>query len=144
VPVISKSVDDIPRDKKQLLQVPPQKVAAGDTLILSVDLQIPDEYKLNTLAPLRAKLLASGKQALISDENLGSTIKGTADGNTAQFFVPLAATEGSASLELAVTYSYCRGGIGGLCKLHTARWSLPIEIAADGSKSVRLKTDMPK
>lgn len=144
IKVASQPDDDIPDDTKQLLQVPPQKVAAGETLILSVDLQIPDEYKLNTLAPLRAKLLAKGKQPLIAEENLGRTIKGTADGNTAKFVVPLSATEGSASLELAVTYSYCRGGVGGLCKLHTARWSLPVEVAEGGAKSVKLKTDMPK
>jgi hypothetical protein len=60
------------------------------------------------------------------------------------FSVPLAAAEGTAVLEVAVTYSYCRGGIGGLCKIHTSRWSVPIEIAADGAKNVPLKTDLPK
>ena len=136
--------DDMPADGKPLMQVAIQKIAAGDSLNLSVDLQIPDGYKLNTLAPLRAKFAASGKQALIAEEHLGRTIKGSVDGDTATFVVPLSAASGSAQLEVAVTYSYCRGGIGGLCKLHTARWSLPVEIAADGAKAVQLQTDLPK
>jgi DNA-binding beta-propeller fold protein YncE len=136
--------DNTPADSKTLLQVAPQKIAASDALNLSVELQIPDGYKLNTLAPLRAKLLANGKQPLITEEHLGRTVKGTAEGNTANFAVPLAAATGSALLELSVTYSYCRDGIGGLCKLHTARWSLPIEVSADGAKTVQLQTDLPK
>lgn len=127
-----------------LLPVDPQKIAASEAFNLSVKLQIPEGYKLNKLAPLRAKLLADGRQSLIAEETLGRTIKGTADGNTATFIVPLAADEGSAELQLSVTYSFCRDGIGGLCKLHTSRWSLPIEIAANGAKTVRLQTDLPK
>lgn len=129
---------------KPLLQAKPQKIAAGDALNVTVELQIPDGYKLNLLAPLRLKLVADGEQSLIAVENLGRSIKGTADGHVAGFVVPLAAATGAAKLEVAVTYSYCRDGVGGLCKLHTARWSLPIEIADDGAKSVQLQTDMPK
>lgn len=136
--------DDTPADSASLVQVAPQKIAANETFNLSVDLQIPEGYKLNKLAPLRAKILADGRQSLIAEETLGRTIKGTAEKNTATFIVPLAANEGSAKLQLSVTYSYCRDGIGGLCKLHTSRWSLPIEVTADGAKTVRLKTDVPK
>lgn len=127
-----------------LLQVQPQKIAPGKTVTLAVDLQIPEDYKLNELAPLRAKLVANGKQSLIAEENLGKTIKGKADGKTAIFTVPLASESGSANLQLSVTYSFCRGGVGGLCKLHTSHWSLPIEVAADGAKTINLQTDLPK
>lgn len=140
---VSKSTDVAP-DGVPFLQVPPQKIAAGKTVTLAVELQIPEDYKLNELAPLRAKLVANGKQSLIAEENLGKSIKGKADGTTAIFAVPLAATEGSAQVQLSVTYSFCRGGIGGLCKLHTSRWSLPITVAADGAATIKLKTDLPK
>ncbi|MGZ0168608.1 MAG: thioredoxin-like domain-containing protein [Planctomycetales bacterium] len=143
IKTVSKSVSDTPAGV-QFLSVPPQKIAAGKTFNLSVDLQIPEGYKLNDLAPLRAKLVANGKQSLIAEENLGRSIKGKADGTTANFAVPLAAATGSANLQLSVTYSFCRGGVGGLCKLHTSRWTLPVAIAADGASSVKLKTDMPK
>ncbi|NQV26702.1 MAG: redoxin domain-containing protein [Rhodopirellula sp.] len=140
---VSQSADETPGDV-QLLQVPLQKIAAGKSLTLAVELQIPEDYKLNELAPLRARLVANGEQSLIAAENLGKSIKGKADGNMASFDVPLSAATGSAKLQLAVTYSYCRGGVGGLCKLHTSRWSLPIEIAADGTGTIQLKTDLPK
>jgi DNA-binding beta-propeller fold protein YncE len=140
---VRKSIDAVP-DGVQLLQVPPQMIAPGKALTLAVELQIPEDYKLNELAPLRAKLIANGKQTLIAEENLGRSIKGKADGQTAIFAIPLAAAEGSAQLQLSVTYSFCRGGVGGLCKLHTSRWSLPIAVAADGAATIKLKTDLPK
>lgn len=136
--------DETPADRTTLIKAAPQKIASGKVMNLSVDLQIPEGYKLNKLAPLRAKILANGKQTLIAEETLGRTIKGSADENTATFVVPLAATEGSAELELSVTYSFCRDGIGGLCKLHTSRWSLPIEVTANGARTVQLQTDLPK
>tara|TARA_R110002072_G_scaffold302999_3_gene491124 strand:+ start:59722 stop:61914 length:2193 start_codon:yes stop_codon:yes gene_type:complete len=128
----------------QFLQLPPQKIAATDVMTLAVELQIPEDYKLNDLAPLRAKIVASSQQSLIAEERLGKSIKGKADGTTAIFEIPLAASEGSAQLQLSVTYSFCRGGVGGLCKLHTSRWSLPIEVTADGAATINLKTDLPK
>lgn len=140
---VNRSTDTVP-DGVKFLKVPPQKIAAGKAVTLAVELQIPEDYKLNELAPLRAKLVADGKQALIAEENLGRSIKGKADGTTAIFAIPLAAKDGSAQLQLSVTYSFCRGGVGGLCKLHTSRWSLPITVAADGAATVKLKTDMPK
>lgn len=139
----TKSID-VATDGAQFQQVPPQKVAAGKTLTVAVELQIPEDYKLNDLAPLRAKIVATDQQALIAEEHLGKSIKGKADGTTAVFTVPLAASEGSAQLQLSVTYSFCRGGVGGLCKLHTSRWSLPIEVTADGAATIKLKTDLPK
>jgi DNA-binding beta-propeller fold protein YncE len=139
----TKSID-VTTDGAQFQQVPPQKVAAGKTLTVAVELQIPEDYKLNDLAPLRAKLVATDQQALIAEEHLGKSIKGKADGTTAIFTVPLAASEGSAQLQLSVTYSFCRGGVGGLCKLHTSRWYLPIEVTADGAATIKLKTDLPK
>ena len=140
---VGKSVDNEPNGV-QFLDVPPQKIASGDIINLVVDLQIPEDYKLNELAPLRAKIIATGSQSLIAEEHLGTSIKGKADGTTAIFAVPLAASEGSAQLQLSLTYSFCRGGVGGLCKLHTSRWSLPVEVAADGAATIKLRTDLPK
>lgn len=140
---VGKSIDDAPKGV-QFLNVPPQKVASGDVMNLVVDLQIPEGYKLNELAPLRAKIIATGSQSLIAEEHLGTSIKGKADRTTAIFAIPLVASEGSAQLQLSVTYSFCRGGVGGLCKLHTSRWSIPIEVAADGAATIKLQTDLPK
>ena len=62
----------------------------------------------------------------------------------ATFELPLTGAAGSGEFELAVSYSYCRGGVGGLCKLHTARWLLPLKAGANGAAKLMLKTDMPK
>jgi hypothetical protein len=39
-------------------------------------------------------------------------------------------------LKLTVSYGYCRDGAGGLCKLGTLTWLVPIEVAVDAKDSV--------
>jgi hypothetical protein len=57
----------------------------------------------------------------------------------------LAAQTGAATLELALTFSYCRNGVGGLCKIKTVRWEIPIKLAADAKqKAVKLQADATK
>jgi hypothetical protein len=47
----------------------------------------------------------------------------------------LIAQTGEAKLALSVSFSYCRDGVGGLCKLKTTRWNIPIKVSADGKSS---------
>ena len=49
--------------------------------------------------------------------------------------IPLAAQTGEAKLALSVSFSYCRDGVGGLCKLKTSKWNIPIKVSADGKSS---------
>lgn len=131
-------------DKATVQKVEVQQVAPDKALKLAVTLRFPEEYKLNELAPLRAKVTSAETQELIAAGDLGRTIKGSAEGNVAAFEIPLAAEQGSATIELAVTYSYCRGGVGGLCKIHTSRWSIPVDVKVGGAKVIQLQTDMPR
>ena len=46
---------------------------------------------------------------------------------------------------LSLRFGYCRDGVGGLCKQHTAQWKIPIQIAADGKmKQISLALDLSK
>lgn len=42
------------------------------------------------------------------------------------------------TVEVRCTYFYCETGNSGLCRMGTARWLVPVEIAADGLNVVRL------
>jgi len=131
-------------DDNSVLKVPAQKVAPGESVKVVVKLQIPDEYKLNELFPIRAKVTTAAEQTVLAADQLGKRHKGAVQDGAATFEIPLSAAGGAATFQLAVSYGYCRGGVGGLCKIHTARWNLPIEVVAGGAKQIELLTDLPK
>ncbi len=125
------------------IELKPQKITAGKPLKLEVTLRYPDEFKLNKEAPVRAKVTAKDSQ-LVNSDALKSRIRGAMKGDVASFEIPLNAKPGKTVLQVAVSYGYCRGGTSGFCKLHTARWSIPVEIVSDGTDSLKLRTDIPQ
>ncbi len=136
--------DSVAVDDKSVLEVPAQKVAPGESVKVLVKLQVPDEYKLNDLFPIRAKVTTAAEQTVLAADQLGKRLKGTLQDGVATFEVPLTAAGGAATFQFAVSYGYCRAGVGGLCKVHTARWKLPIEVVAGGAKRIELLTDVPE
>jgi thiol-disulfide isomerase/thioredoxin len=134
----------VPGDGEPSLEIAEQTVAVGSEVAIEVRLQIPEGYKLNELAPVRATLSVEGEQSVIAAESLSGSLKTTVTDNVARFPVKLTGAAGTANVRLSVRYSYCRGGTGGLCKIHTARWTLPMKTAADGQALLKLTTDMPK
>jgi hypothetical protein len=106
-------------------------VAAGDTLSLEVALSFPEDYKLNKLAPVTYRLEPQGDQKLIAAEDLGQRQEVEANGDLVQIKIPLAEKSGRGTYRLSLSYSYCRDGVGGVCKLKTATWLVPIEVSQD-------------
>ena len=113
--------------------VDPQSVAPAETLPVSVNVTLPPEYKLNELAPVSYRVTAEGEQTLIPAERLGLRRRGTIADGQLRLEVPLTGQEGSATIDLAVTFGYCRGGTGGLCKLRTSRYTIPLQVTAGAS-----------
>jgi thiol-disulfide isomerase/thioredoxin len=111
--------------------LPLQTVAAGDTLSLEVALSFPEDYKLNKLAPVTYRLEPQGDQKLIAAEDLGQRQEVEANGDLVQIKIPLAEKSGRGTYRLSLSYSYCRDGVGGVCKLKTATWLVPIEVSQD-------------
>ena len=127
--------------KAELVELPRQTVAAGTSLPIEIAPKLPRGYKLNPLYPHTFRLSAEGDQTLVASEQLGERQKVEAEGDTLSIGIPLAQGDGEATFELAVTFGYCREGTGGLCKIHTQRWKLPVAIAADGQPSIRLEPE---
>ena len=124
-------------DGRKPIRVAAQRVAPG-TLTFEGALHIPKGYKLNLMAPLSYRLGAAGDQSLVAAGELGKRveIEAPAEGTTVQFSVPLAAKTGKGDLTVMLSYGFCREGAGGLCKLGTVTWQVPIEVAADARASV--------
>ena len=134
-----------PADSKTALKVKLQTVAAGDKLSIEIAMKLPEGFKPNKLAPVFYRVKAVGDTNLIAAKDLNVRKKATVKGSTAIITLPLAAKTGSATLELSLSFTYCREGVGGLCKLKTARWLIPVKIADDAKqKSIRLTADATK
>ncbi len=130
-PVKPVSADD--SDGPKPIAVAAQRVAAGKQLDFEAGLTIPKGYKLNALAPISYRITAAGEQTLIAADNLGerNQIEAPEKGGAVKFSIPLASPAGKGELKVTVSYGYCRDGKGGLCKLGTLTWQVPIEVAAD-------------
>jgi thiol-disulfide isomerase/thioredoxin/DNA-binding beta-propeller fold protein YncE len=126
---------EIAGEAKGVTEVAAQSLAAGDKLTFEVRLKLPEGYKLNKLDKVRYKLEASGEQALIAADQLKVRHAAEEKDGLATFSVPTAKATGDAKLLLSVSFSYCRDGVGGVCKLNTTRWNIPVKLAEDGKTS---------
>lgn len=122
-------------DAKGVTNLTTQSITAGDAMKLEVRFKLPEGYKLNKLAKVTYKLEATGEQKLIAAEQLKSRQTAEVNDDVATASVPLAAKEGEAKFALSVSFSYCRDGVSGLCKLKTSKWNLPIKVSSDGKSS---------
>lgn len=134
-PQLKPSESRFPVAAADAMEVEPQRIAAGKTLSIRIHLSFPEGYKLNTLAPVTYRLKAQDAQELVAAEHLDARLEAKADGSTATVTIPLSGKTGQAAFDLALRYGYCRDGVGGLCKLKTARWRIPLEVAADAEQT---------
>lgn len=112
-----------------------QTVKGGKALTIQIQLTMPEGYKLNELAPVKVQVKSAVDQKLFPIDALNTRQKATVADSVATVSVPLAQATGSGTYEISVSYGYCRGGEGGVCKLKSARWSLPLTVAADAKQS---------
>ena len=141
VPPMPAEPDESLASSPKALKVPRQEIASGDSLTFEVELSLPEGYKLNKLASVTYRLTARGAQDLIGAEHLDVRSKASANGSIVRITVPREKPLGRATIELEVTYVYCRDGVGGLCKLNTQRWLIPVEATQEATQTVvNLKT----
>ncbi len=138
-PVKSKSKGPAAND---VIALNPLALQAGSQIPFEVSLDIPQGYKLNKLAPVTYRVSSNEPQSLIAQQHLGVRDEAAVEGDVAKFEIPLAQKSGSAKLLVSLTYQFCRDGKGGLCKIRTTHWSLPLELKTDApAKSVNLKIE---
>ncbi len=123
----------------------PQTVKAGEELSIKVNLQFPEDYKLNPLYPTSYRLKTQEGQVreLIPATHVEGKHKAAAKDKTATWKIPLTGNVGETSLEIALTYGYCRDGKGGLCKIKTTRFQVPLKITKDALKT-QIELTVPK
>jgi hypothetical protein len=124
--------------------LPAVQVAAGDALRLDFSFKLPAGYKLNKEAPITCRLRAAEPTDLLAANQLSKRHPVRLDGEgKASASIPAALKSGRALLEVALSFTYCRDGVGGLCKLGSGRWTVPIEVSASGGEpAVQLTADV--
>ena len=136
-PSLPKKADDSFTPSSKALAVAVQTVSADSPLKIIVTPKLPAEYKLSPLAPVKFSFKSDTNQAPVKG-------KGTVKGNQLVLELP-ALKDSSGSYSLNLRFGYCRDGVGGLCKQHSAHWKIPIQSAA-GNKTteISLPLDLSK
>ena len=123
-------------------ELPVVELAAGKELTIEAALKLPEGYKLNPLAPVTIRVAPEGNSNLIAAEHLNVRVEAEVKDQVASARFPLGEAAGSGKYRVTVSWSFCRAGEGGLCKLKTASWLVPINITPQGTaKSVRIATE---
>lgn len=117
--------------------LPAMRIAAGDALRLDFSFKLPAGYKLNKEAPITCRLRATEPTEWVANDQFAKRHHATLDPHADKAFVsiPAALKAGRATLEVALSFTYCRDGVGGLCKLGNERWTVPIEVSPTGGES---------
>ncbi len=127
---------------KNVIKLDPLSVHAEGSLPFEVALDLPEGYKLNPLAEVTYRISAEAEQTLIAKENLQARKEAAATGRAAKFEIPLLKNSGEAKLLITVTYQFCRDGAGGLCRIRTEHWSLPLSLKPNAeNRAVKLKVE---
>ena len=112
------------------IKVAAQKLRAGVDGALQIDVELPEGYHLNPLAPQRYKVSVDGKDlAARASKDLQLPVR-----------VPLNATAaGRSTVRAQVTLFYCREDNTGTCRIKTLVWQVPVEVTSDASAPTEVK-----
>ncbi|MGE0610115.1 MAG: thioredoxin-like domain-containing protein [Pirellulales bacterium] len=105
--------------------------AVDEKVSLAVKLQLPEGYKVNPKAPMSYRVQPTTPQGAVDRTAIGKTTK--LKEPAAEFEIPLPVTAGGDkdTVDVTVTYYYCKEGPGGLCKMGRVTWTVPFALAAN-------------
>jgi hypothetical protein len=107
---------------------------------LEVSLALPTGYEINAQAPMSYSVQpADGNhRSSPSPLRLATMEKLTRVEQPASSFaitVPVESASGDETLQVGLTYYYCRHGDEGLCKVGSVVWTVPVHVTADAQKA---------
>jgi hypothetical protein len=72
---------------------------------------------------------------LIAPAELAKRHRAALAAHKAVVSIPLAQKSGKAIFDASLSFTYCRDGVGGVCKLGAAHWTIPIEVTTDAKQT---------
>ena len=113
-----------------------QRLRAGTSGSLQIEVELPPGYHLNPMAPQRYKISVDGKSLTVDEKNAARASKDL----KLPLRIPLNAVgAGSATVRAQVTLFYCREDNTGTCRIKTLVWQAPVEVVRDGNAPTELK-----
>jgi len=118
------------------VKVAAQKIRTGANGALQIDVELPEGYHLNPLAPQRYKVSVDGKSLAVDEKVAARASKDL----KLPLRVPFNASEvGPATVRAQVTLFYCREDNTGTCRIKTLVWQVPVEVTNDASAPTDVK-----
>ena len=118
------------------IKVPAQKLRAGADGALQIEVELPEGYHLNPLAPQRYKVSVEGKSLTVDEKTAARASKDL----KLPVRVPLnASAAGAATVHAQVTLFYCREDNTGTCRIKTLVWQVPVEVTSDANAPSEVK-----
>jgi sugar lactone lactonase YvrE len=115
----------------EALELPPQTVAPGAGQA-ELTLELPEGYKLNTLAPFSAEWSSDGAAVQIADADRAQSMIAPANPIT----LPLTFATGSATLRGDLTIYYCEAVNESLCFIDRVTLVVPVQVATEAANGV--------
>jgi len=106
---------------------------------LEVTLTLPIGYKINSMAPMTYSVKSADGNGSPSGLRLAELEKPDRLENPTNTFtidLPTQSETGDQTFEVSLTYSYCRTGAEGLCKMGSVIWTVPVRLASDAATNV--------
>jgi len=106
-------------------------------LTLSVQLSLPEGWKLNDVNPIRYQIIVDSTGGPLDQNLVDDYVKQHGSQKSAEFDIelPLVSDSGSDNVKLSLTCYYCREGAEGLCKVGSILWSVPVQLSRTAEKS---------
>ncbi|HEX6648567.1 MAG TPA: thioredoxin-like domain-containing protein [Pyrinomonadaceae bacterium] len=107
-----------------------QKLRAGASGVLQIDVELPAGYHLNPLAPQRYAVSVDGKSvASHAAKDLKLPLR-----------IPLTPpATGPTTVRAQVTLFYCREDNTGTCRIKTLVWQVPVDVTSDANAPTEVK-----
>lgn len=110
------------------IKTAPQQLRTGGNAVLEINVELPQGYHLNPMAPQRYKISVEDGKNIQIDEKLAAR---SAKDLKLPLRIPVnAVSAGSAKVKAQVTLYYCREDNTGTCRIKTLVWNIPIEVTA--------------
>ena len=136
--ITSESTAAEPQELPKATELTRTELLAGEGIPIEVEFTLPDGYKLNPLLPVSYRVKTEGDQTLISKDLLNQKQEAVTEKLISRMTIPTSAKSGEAVVLVSVTYGYCREGTGGVCKVATSHWKIPVSLK-DGGSAIPIK-----
>ena len=119
------------------IKTPAQQLRTGANAVLEINVDLPEGYHLNPVAPQRYKISVDDGKTITVDEKLASR---SAKDLKLPLRIPLnVVSAGSTNLRAQTTLFYCREDNTGTCRIKTLVWQIPIEVTANSNAPNEVK-----